>query len=589
MNQLFGHRLQELKNLPVSEWGACAILAWLLSSFCTGSFMHSGEIDYVAQGNFWLSVGLFLLLFIFLLFGTAFGGVPFRGAVLVFLVLAACVVVYLRNNDYYSVGLAGMVMIVILCQRKDFWQGIAEGKEAPFHRVLAYMIIFCVLVGFISAVTVCRYLTFGAPVFDMGVFAQSFESLRVTGIPWNTCERNTLISHFQVHPSLIFYVALPFYALFPNPGTLQVIQALFAASSLIPLYFLCRRRKMASLAMVAMGLALAAYPALSGGTFYDFHENCFLTACLLWLILAVECDSWVGMVLASLFVFSIKEDAAIYSAFLALYFIFSGKRKKKGLILFLLSCFAFGVTNAYLGGSEFGVADLRYSNLVVDPNGSMFQIIATAWYHPFYLLKECLDMEKVWYLILMLLPFSTVLFRRKSWTCFLLFGPMILLNLMPGYAYMHTINYQYNFGNVALLFYFFLVCTDEFDREKVTRFAVACAVCCLVMTVGLKGRRIEIVKDYSKHAREFRHLESVLNAIPQDASVSASTYFVAHLYDHEELYPVSSGIEAEYLAIDLSRDTGRTEEALLETGHYEAVYQEAGLVAVYRRVDALRE
>lgn len=122
-----------------------------------------------------------------------------------------------------------------------------------------------------------------------------------------------------------------------------------------------------------------------------------------------------------------------------------------------------------------------------------------------------------------------------------------------------------------------------------TRFAVACAVCCLVMTVGLKGRRIEIVKDYSKHAREFRHLESVLNAIPQDASVSASTYFVAHLYDHEELYPVSSGIEAEYLAIDLSRDTGRTEEALLETGHYEAVYQEAGLVAVYRRVDTLRE
>ena len=163
---------------------------------------------------------------------------------------------------------------------------------------------------------------------------------------------------------------------------------------------------------------------------------------------------------------------------------------------------------------------------------------------------------------------------------------MILLNLMPGYAYMHTINYQYNFGNTAMLFYFLLAGTDRFSREEVTRFAASAAVCCLVMTMGLKGWRIEIVKEYLDSAREYRHLESVLNAIPKEASVSASTYFVAHLYDHAELYPISSGISSDYLAVDLSRDTGAVEEKLLETGQYEQIYREAGLVEIYRKVGA---
>lgn len=40
-----------------------------------------------------------------------------------------------------------------------------------------------------------------------------------------TCERDRVLSHFAVHVSPIYYLFLPFYALFPSPVTLEVLQA----------------------------------------------------------------------------------------------------------------------------------------------------------------------------------------------------------------------------------------------------------------------------------------------------------------------------------------------------------------------------
>ena len=330
--------------------------------------------------------------------------------------------------------------------------------------------------------------------------------------------------------------------------------------------------------------AFIAYPALSGSCFYDFHENCFLTPALLWVIYGMEKRN-LGLVLAaSVLTWSIKEDTGIYTAFLGLYFWISAERKREGLGLFLASCFAFLVVNSYLGRSEFGVADMRYENLVLDKSGSMYQILSTAWYHAAYLLQQCLDLERVWYLLLMLFPFLMGLAGIRNWSCLILTGPMILLNLMPGYAYMHTLNYQYNFGNTALLFYLFLVLLKEKKKEDQLRFCAACAAVCVVMVSGLKLVKLEETKKWWENRREYAHLESVLSAVPSEASVIASTYLVPHFYQHEELYPVSSGIACDYLVLDKSRPASQTEERLLETGEYEPWYLEEGMVEIYQRV-----
>ena len=73
-----------------------------------------------------------------------------------------------------------------------------------------------------------------------------------------------------------------------QPVTVQLIQALMVALPVIPILLLCRHYKMSHWMCVAVTVLYALYPATAAGTFYDIHENCFLTFVLLMAIWAVE-------------------------------------------------------------------------------------------------------------------------------------------------------------------------------------------------------------------------------------------------------------------------------------------------------------
>lgn len=573
---------EKWKKLTWSDAGGAAVLAWLGMNFLLGSFFHAGDIQFVGEGSLVKSVLVFLLLWMFFLAGEVYGGTPFKAAVLGGLVLAAAVAAIWKKNDYFSVGLGTLILLCFLCQKREFWKDVAA-FQCPLSIVKwIYLTLFLFLAIYIGAVTVCRYLAFRSPTFDMGIFSQMFESMRRTGIPYTTCERNELLSHFLVHPSYVFYLVLPIYMLAPSPATVQIIQALVVASGLVPVYLLAKKRGLPSAAIIFLGLLYVGMPGLSGSCFYDFHENCFLAPGILWLVLAMEGKRWWCVIPAALLMWSIKEDAGIYTAFIGLYFLLSGRQKKRGAVMFIASCAVFAFINHYLSQTGYGVADVRYQNLVLDKDGSMYQILQTAWFHAGYLLQECLDLEKIWYLIVVTLPAFPLIFRRKDWSAFLLLGPMALLNLMPDYAYMHSVNYQYNFGNSALLLYFVLICLDHVEKEDIVRFAAAAAGCALVLLSGLKLWRLDLVKEWWGKRREYEHLDNVLQAIPEDASVTASTYLTAHLYKHEELYPMTSGKVSEYLVRSLMHSSTVTEEFLLEHYDYEEFYYEEGLVAIYK-------
>ena len=112
--------------------------------------------------------------------------------------------------------------------------------------------------------------------------------MKKTGLPLVTCERDVLLSHFAVHISPIYYLLLPFYALFPSPLTLQIGQAVIVASGVIPTLLLCKHYCLSGKSTCALVLIYVLHPALSGGCFFDIHENCFLTPLLLWMFYFFE-------------------------------------------------------------------------------------------------------------------------------------------------------------------------------------------------------------------------------------------------------------------------------------------------------------
>lgn len=167
-------------------------------------------------------------------------------------------------------------------------------------------------IGVLSRILVLRVQNFNTPNFDFGLFVQMFHYMDKTGLPLTTLERNTLLSHFQVHFSPIFYLLLPFYKLWPQPETLQILQILVAASALIPAFLIVRQLRLPRGWQTALCALLLLHPGLSGSSLYDLHENCFLAPLILWLLWAALRRKWGAFSVFALLLLGVKEDAFIY-------------------------------------------------------------------------------------------------------------------------------------------------------------------------------------------------------------------------------------------------------------------------------------
>ena len=154
-------------------------------------------------------------------------------------------------------------------------------KKGPGKAVVGATVLFFL---FVSVWTVCRVYSFSVPTYDFGIFAQMFHSMKTTGLPMTTVERDGMLSHFAVHVSPIYYLMLPFYWIVPIPATLQVLQAAVLASAVIPLWKLGKHHNLTPVMRFYLCLLLLVYPAYAGGTSYDIHENAYLTPLILWLL-----------------------------------------------------------------------------------------------------------------------------------------------------------------------------------------------------------------------------------------------------------------------------------------------------------------
>ena len=165
----------------------------------------------------------------------------------------------------YQAILAFIAAIAFLYVKEDIYQFISELKIKRIHTNIIVAIIGVLLFGFVGIVTVLRYKSYLNSTFDFGIFTQMYENMRQTGSVATTLERNRLLSHFGVHFSPIYYIALPIYFIFPSPVTVQLIQALMIALPVIPIVLIAREYRLSNWMTVGFTLLYALYPAHQAG------------------------------------------------------------------------------------------------------------------------------------------------------------------------------------------------------------------------------------------------------------------------------------------------------------------------------------
>ncbi len=435
--------------------------------------------------------------------------------------------------------------------------------------VLGVTIGLGVIAGGVIAVTTClRYMTFTSPNFDFGLFVNMFHNMTETGLPESSSERDVLLSHFVVHVSPIYYTLLPFYALFPSAMTLQIAQAVLLASGIIPAVLLARHLKLSGRSQLMVALIYAFYPATSMGCFYDFHENCFLLPLLLWMFYFFEREKYLFMYLFAFLTLMVKEDAAIYVLFFALFILLSRKKYLHGTVLALGAVAYFMIALAYLESAaaywaEYYAADTprpsiagpminRFDNLIHDKEQGLLGAMLTALKNPGYLLTQFFSTEKanletsffterspwakVIYLVQMLLPVGMIPFVTKKQSRWLLVAP-ILLNVLTTYKYQYSINFQYHFGITAFLIYAMVLNLPDMQpipRRRLLSLG-AVAACCMYVFLIIP-RYNQYTELWEKNKETYRYREEMLDTLPEDASLCVPGAYVAHVADRREVY-----------------------------------------------------
>lgn len=426
-------------------------------------------------------------------------------------------------------------------------------------------LIFTVVCGSFLLITlimgsVYRYLSFSSPNFDFGIFANMFYNMKETGLPLVSCERDIIQSHFSVHLSPILYLILPFYLIFPSPITIQVAQAVILSSGIIPVYLICKKLKLSNKAIMFVALIYATYPIITTGTSYDFHENCFLVPLLLWLFYFGEKEKLIPTLIFSVLVLFVKEDAAIYLLIYGIYLLFASKKKYKGLVISLLAIGYFMLAIWIINTFGNGIMTYRFDNLIYNKDDGLMGIIKTFIVNPGYFFTQLFidpansSFPKFLSLLVIVLPLGFLPFVTNKPSRWLLLLP-VLINLLSNYAYQNNIYFQYHYGVIPFYIFAMLLNLKDLSPKVGGIFLKIGAVCSIFLYLAL-GLSILVIntKSYLNNKETYQKMEEILDTVPEDKSVSASTYLLPHIANRSEVYEIyyhDMDTRVDYVVIDM--------------------------------------
>ncbi len=465
----------------------------------------------------------------------------------------------------------------------------AEEKFSIGRKTLLWtgLILIILYTLFVGGICCLYYKNYKTPCYDFGLFAQMFHYMKETGNCLITCERDKLLSHFAVHFSPVYYLLLPFYYLIPSPCTLLVLQALIVASGIVPLIFICKYYKLSDIASAVFALCYFLYPSFMGGCFWYLHENCFLAPFILWFIYFTEKESVIPAVIFALLTLCVKEDAPVYIAVIAVYFIFNNKNYKCNLCLSAVCVVYFLVVTKLMGVYGEGImSDSRYGDYIYD-GGGLFTLIKSVILNPAFALLQVFKEEKLTFIIEALAPVCFLPLAIKKPSKLILLIPFILVNLMTNYVYQYDVGYQYNFGSGCILFYLAVSGYAGLGKKK-DKLLLCSLLCSIIFFSGGYMSKLSYISEYKNTLHERETLDYAVSLIPEDASVAANTFILANLSQRDEIYELETTAQiTEYIVVDLRYEDNSTSPYI--NSSYIPIFMQENIIAIFKRVDNLAQ
>ncbi|QBD82353.1 DUF2079 domain-containing protein [Ktedonosporobacter rubrisoli] len=282
------------------------------------------------------------------------------------------------------------------------------------------------------------------------------------------CYSQDGITRFAIHFEPILFPISLLYLIWPDPGTLIVLQTLVVAAGAYPAFWLARLRLRNEWAGVVIALVYLLYPAQQQATVYDFHAVTFTASLLLFALYFMYTRKTVWLFVFAILAMACKEEIPLVVTMFGLWSMVFQRRWRSGLGLVFLGLIwfliAYFLIPRYFSPTGHPLLVGRYSD--VGLGKGPVQMVVNIISHP----KAFWD-EYVWqpdrqaYLHILFSPGGYIppLKFLKWWPpiYLVLFAPWILVlalptlaaNMLSSYEQMYSGLFQYNAEIVPVLIF----------------------------------------------------------------------------------------------------------------------------------------
>ena len=187
--------------------------------------------------------------------------------------------------------------------------------------------LFGLLLGGLS---IARFSGYNAGMLDLGSMYQAITSV-LRGEPLVLSSANGQVSRLAGHVELIYLLFVPLVALWPDPRTLLISQALLAVSGAFPAYALAERNLSSRLAGRCVALIYLCYPVAQTAVLFDFHGDTLAMPLLLFALNALDRRAWPSYTFFITLALLCKVYVALPVAVLGALLFVSGRERRAGL------------------------------------------------------------------------------------------------------------------------------------------------------------------------------------------------------------------------------------------------------------------
>lgn len=477
----------------------------------------------------------------------------------------------------------------------------------PLAVVLTAAVLYAGYTGWLS---VLYHHRFGSGAFDLGIFDNvMFNTLKGrlfrTTIMFSDGAQSFLLSH----SNYILLLFVPFYAIHPAAETLLWIQAVGLAAGGVMLFLFARTQIRPAYAAV-LSLAYFLFAPMHGGQFYDFHWLTLTPGFVFFLFYAIANNRPRLMVVATLLLWSLREDLAPGLVILGLALLLSGLRPKVGAWLAGTSAAWFAL-NKFVIMPAFGTwwfANL-YEHLATPEEKGYGSVVKTMLTNPLVVFSSLVQEGKLIYLLHLLVPLALIPVRRLPLAVLVLPGTISTILTSAGANF--SIKYQYSAHYTGYLFAAVVLyfkdlfrtaavaapATLRAQRARAPAALLALALCTVCHTSaygvvlyptsfvgGWFPPTFELTKEEKK---QLAALEEIRKFIPPNATLTATTRDSSHLSNRLDIWAFShSQRRSDYLLINPSSfglgPTNKDILAALQTNEY-GLFKKVGDITLWKK------